>query len=112
MTDTFASFSGRGFAGTRNAKPDLAAPAVNILSAAPGGGYSIRSGTSMAAPFVTGASALLMEYGIIQGQDPFLYGEKIKALLQKGTSPLPAFSAYPNTSIGWGVLCLRDSLPE
>lgn len=112
MTDTFASFSGRGFAGTRNAKPDLAAPAVNILSAAPGGGYSIRSGTSMAAPFVTGASALLMEYGIIQGQDPFLYGEKIKALLQKGTRPLPAFSAYPNTSIGWGVLCLRDSLPE
>ena len=111
-TDTFAPFSGRGFVNTQAAKPDLAAPAVNILSTAPGGGYSIRSGTSMAAPFVTGAALLLMEYGIVTGKDPFLYGEKIKALLQKGARPLPAFSEYPNASVGWGALCLRDSLPD
>lgn len=110
-TDTFASFSGRGFTNSQAAKPDLTAPAVNILSTAPGGGYSIRSGTSMAAPFVAGASALLMQYGIVLGNDPFLYGEKIKALLQKGARPLPAFSQYPNASIGWGALCVRDSLP-
>lgn len=110
-TDTFAPFSGRGFANAQAAKPDLSAPAVNILSTAPGGGYSIRSGTSMAAPFVTGASLLLMEYGLIMGNDPFLYGEKVKALLQKGARPLPAFSEYPNASIGWGALCLRNSLP-
>lgn len=110
-TDTFASFSGRGFTNGQAAKPDLTAPAVNILSTAPGGGYSIRSGTSMAAPFVAGASALLMQYGIVLGNDPFLYGEKIKALLQKGARPLPAFSQYPNASIGWGALCVRDSLP-
>lgn len=112
-TDTFASFSGRGFLrGPVSDKPDLTAPAVNILSTAPGGGYSIKSGTSMAAPFVSGAASLLMEYGIIQGRDLFLYGEKIKALLQKGARPLPAFSEYPNPSVGWGALCLKDSLPE
>lgn len=110
-TDTFASFSGRGYADGLNAKPDLTAPAVNILSTAPGGGYNIRTGTSMAAPFVTGASALLMEYGIVNKNDPFLYGEKIKALLQKGARPLPAFGEYPNASIGWGALCVRDSIP-
>lgn len=110
-TDTFASFSGRGYTNEQNAKPDLTAPAVNILSTAPGGGYNIRTGTSMAAPFVAGASALLMEYGIVQGNDPFLYGEKIKALLQKGARPLPAFTTYPNASIGWGALCVRDSIP-
>ena len=112
-TDTFASFSGRGFLrGPVSDKPDLTAPAVNILSTAPGGGYSIKSGTSMAAPFVSGAASLLMEYGIVQGRDLFLYGEKIKALLQKGARPLPAFSEYPNPSVGWGTLCLKDSLPE
>lgn len=111
-TDTFASFSGRGFLrGPVSDKPDLTAPAVNILSTAPGGGYSIKNGTSMAAPFVSGAASLLMEYGIVQGRDLFLYGEKIKALLQKGARPLPAFSEYPNPSVGWGALCLKNSLP-
>lgn len=109
-TDVFASFSGRGFSNSRNTKPDLTAPAVNILSTAPGGGYSIRTGTSMAAPFVTGAASLLMEYGIVLGRDLFLYGEKIKALLWKGARPLPAFTDYPNASVGWGALCFKDSL--
>lgn len=109
-TDVFAPFSGRGFSDQRETKPDLTAPAVNILSTAPGGGYSIRTGTSMAAPFVTGACALLMQYGIVDQRDPFLYGEKVKAMLQKGARPLPAFSEYPNEDVGWGALCVRESL--
>lgn len=111
-TDVFAPFSGRGFSDQRATKPDLAAPAVNILSAAPGGGYSIRTGTSMAAPFVTGACALLMQYGIVDRRDPFLYGEKVKAMLQKGARPLPAFTEYPNEDVGWGALCVAQSFPE
>ena len=105
--DVFAPFSGQGFSNNRNTKPDLCAPAVNILSAAPGDGYTIRTGTSMAAPFVTGAAALLMQYGIVNGNDPFLYGEKVKAYLWKSARPLPAFSEYPNEKAGWGALCLK-----
>ena len=108
-----APFSGRGFTRqTRQIKPDLAAPGVDILSAAPGGGYDRRSGTSMATPFVTGSAALLMQWGIVEGNDPFLYGEKLKAYLIKGAKPLPLLTEYPNPLIGWGTLCLRDSLPE
>lgn len=110
--DIFAPFSGQGFSNNMNTKPDLCAPAVNILSTAPGGGYTIRTGTSMAAPFVTGAAALLMQYGIVNGNDPFLYGEKVKAYLWKSAKPLPAFSEYPNEKIGWGRLCLKNSLPS
>ncbi len=110
-TGSFASFSGQGAPYGIAKKPDIAAPGVNIISCSPGGGYTAKSGTSMACPFVTGSAALLMQYGIVQGRDPFLFGEKIKAYLAKGAKPLAAYREYPNENIGWGALCLRDSLP-
>lgn len=110
--DRLAEFSGRGYTRqTNQVKPDLAAPGVDINSASPGGGYAVRSGTSMATPFVTGSAALLMQWGIVNGNDPYLYGEKVKAYLLKGARHLPILPEYPNPQIGWGVLCLRDSLP-
>ncbi len=106
-----ASFSGRGYTReTLQIKPDLAAPGVEITSCAPGGGYTARSGTSMATPFVSGSAALLMEWGIVRGNDPYLYGEKMKAYLIRGARHLPILSEYPNPQLGWGTLCLRDSL--
>ena len=109
--DGVAFFSGRGFTRTNEIKPDLVAPGVNILSANTGGGYSMRSGTSMATPFVAGSVALLMEYGIIDGNDPYLYGEKVKAYLLRGANKLPVMEQYPNPILGYGTLCLKDSLP-
>ena len=60
---------------------------------------------------VTGAAALLMEWGIVNGNDPYLYGEKVKAYLRRGARPLPGFDVYPNPQVGWGALCVRESLP-
>lgn len=120
-TDSYAAFSGRGYANDLSQsgigaiytqKPDLVAPGVNITSAAPGGGYAVRSGTSMATPFVTGAAALLMQWGILEGNDPYLYGEKLKAALIRGTRTLPGFLEYPNSQVGWGALCVANSLPR
>lgn len=111
MQNTIAPFSGRGFTwNNQQVKPDLVAPGVNITSCAPGGGYVSKTGTSMAAPFVSGASALLMQWGIGEGSDVFLYGEKLKAFLINGATGLPGFSEYPNPQTGWGALCAYDSL--
>jgi len=111
FTDSYAPFSGRGFTRNLDIKPDLVAPGVDIMSCAPGGGYTMRSGTSMATPFVAGAAALLMEWGIVEGNDPFLYGEKMKAYLINGARPLRIESVYPNRTLGYGALCLERSLP-
>ena len=112
-TESFAAFSGQGAMCCQFlSKPDIAAPGVNIISCAPGGGYTSKTGTSMACPFVTGSVALLMQYGIVNGQDPFLFGQKVKAYLERGARPLVAYGKYPNPDIGWGTLCLRDSMPQ
>ena len=108
---SYADFSGRGYTRvTRETKPDLAAPGVNIQTTTPGGGYTGRTGTSFATPFVTGAAALLMEWGIVRGEDPFLYGEKVKAYLRRGARRMPGME-YPNEKLGYGMLCVADSIP-
>lgn len=106
-SDTLAAFSGRGFTwSTDFKKPDLVAPGVDIISCAAGGGYSSKTGTSMATPFVTGACALLMEWGIVRENNPYMYGERIKAALIQGTRRLPFMSTLPSPEAGWGALCL------
>lgn len=112
-TDAYADFSGRAFnvlpwAG----KPDLAAPGVDLQVPSAGGGYRTVSGTSFATPFVTGSAALLMEWGIVRGNDPFLFGNKVKAYLRKGARELPGFTQTPNFRVGYGALCVEDSLPK
>ncbi|MCC8137199.1 MAG: S8 family serine peptidase [Clostridiales bacterium] len=110
--DSFASFSGRGWPDTPYLnRPDLVAPGVDVTTTAVGGGYVSVSGTSFAAPFVTGAAALLMEWGILRGRDPYLYGEKVRACLHRGARQLPGFTQWPNNQVGYGALCVRDSLP-
>ncbi len=115
---TYAPFSGRGNppgqplpSGATVVKPDIVAPGVDIRTTAVGGGYTTVTGTSFAAPFATGAAAMLMQWGIINGNDPYLYGEKVRAYLRRGARPLPGFAQYPNSQVGYGTLCVRDSLP-
>lgn len=118
--EAYADFSGRGYplksmAGERvdqgSIKPDIAAPGVAINTIGPDNTFVQVSGTSFATPFVTGSAALLMEWGIVRGNDPYLYGEKVKAYLRRGARPLRGESVYPNERVGYGALCVAESLP-
>ena len=116
--DAYADFSGRGRQGgfsylaAEGNKPDLAAPGVGLLAVRAGGGTDSYTGTSFAAPMVTGSAALLLEWGIVKGKDSYLYGEKMKAYLRKGAKKIRGEQTYPNPKVGWGALCVSDSLPE
>lgn len=95
-----------------DSKPDLAAPGVDLLVPASEGSTQRVSGTSFATPLVSGAAALLMEWGIEKGNDPYLYGEKLKAYLRKGAKKLRGETDYPNERVGYGALCGSESLPK
>ncbi len=109
LINSISDFSGRGF--TRKyqmVKPDIVAPAYQIVTPNTSNGYSPQTGTSVAAPFVTGSCAVLMEWGIVRGNDPFMYGEKIKAYLRLGANRLDNLN-YPNREWGFGSLCLAGT---
>ena len=118
-TFAYADFSGRGEKINRenrlmfaDSKPDLAAPGVDLLVPASEGSTQRVSGTSFATPLVSGAAALLMEWGIEKGNDPYLYGEKLKAYLRKGAKKLRGETDYPNERVVYGHLCMQASLPK
>lgn len=116
-TGAYAAFSGRGSALTdvltAGIKPDILAPGVDISirrDTRQGVVYTSVTGTSYATPFVTGAAALLMQWGIVMGNDRFMYGEKLKAYLRSGARQLDGVTQTPNPVTGYGALCVEDSI--
>lgn len=110
--EAYADFSGRGYlyqeqVNSRTAdsfiKPDLVAPGVGVMAPDRNNGYAPVSGTSYATPFVTGAAALLMQWGIVEGNDPYLYGEKVKAYLRRGAKAIRGETDLPNARVGDNV---------
>ncbi|MEJ3747195.1 S8 family serine peptidase [Actinomycetes bacterium KLBMP 9797] len=79
--DVVANFSRRGPGPHGTLKPDITAPGVDIRAAAPGGGYATMSGTSMAAPHVAGAAAILSQ------RHPKWTGQQLKAALMAAAQP-------------------------
>jgi membrane-anchored mycosin MYCP len=75
----------------------LAAPGVDVIGPGPGGsGHWAGSGTSFAAPFVTGTAALVRAY------HPELSAVQVAERL-KATATAPA-AVLPDPALGWGVV--------
>jgi len=113
--DNVSGFSSRGPADHTNLlKPDISAPGQGIRSSLRGGGYGSMSGTSMAAPHVSGLVALLLS------ARPYLTGqvEEIESLIEQNALPLTTLencggvpgSQIPNNTYGWGRIDALDTI--
>lgn len=86
-------------------KPDFVAPGVNVRGVYPAG-YGTMNGTSVASAIASGASALLMQWGIVNKNDISMSTYQIRAYLIRGcirSETIP----YPNQQWGYGILNLR-----
>ena len=90
-----AAFSSRGPSPWGDLKPEVAAPGVQVVSAFPGGGWASGTGTSMAAPHVTGLAALLRQ------ALPTISADRLAGLIQETARPLG--EEIPNNDTGWGL---------
>lgn len=84
-------------------KINVAAGGVNALTVAPGNKTATVNGTSVSAAILAGACAMLFEWGIVNGNYPYMYSQSIKTFLARGTSKRIG-DIYPNQQWGYGIL--------
>ena len=89
-------------------KPDIASPGVNMLGPKVGGGYTTKSGSSIAAALTAGAAAQFLTWGITENNQPELKNSDIKGYLIRGATR-SSDSLYPNNSFGFGTLQVYNS---
>ncbi|MDR3594898.1 S8 family peptidase [Clostridium sp.] len=93
--------SGKGFNTNNLINPDIATIGVNILTTKVSGGVTTFSGSSAATAIVAGACALLLQWGIVDGNDRTMYSKKIRSYLMYGANRNQT-TKYPNREIGYG----------
>lgn len=102
-----ALFSSRGLTADGRQKPELVAPGVRIRAARslPLGGwdrqprFTVKSGTSMASPWVAGTMALML-----QAAGRPLTNEELRALLIGSLDRVPGGAGHSHTRLGYGYL--------
>ena len=107
VNETIADFSSRGpVMDNWMVKPDVVAPGVNIVSTVPGGYYASMQGTSMSAPHVAGAAALILE------AHPDWSVEFVKASLMNTAERLtdPDGNVYPHNAQGAGSVRVLQAI--
>lgn len=99
----------RGYSLSGRIKPDLAAPGVNILGASVSGRRLTRmSGTSVSAAHLAGAAAILLNWGVLNANYPYLNTPVLKSIFVRGAQRNPALT-YPNREFGYGTLDLYEA---
>ncbi|MDQ5871837.1 MAG: S8 family serine peptidase, partial [Acidobacteriota bacterium] len=117
LADTIASFSSRGPVtadGSNRVKPDVVAPGVSVRSSVPPATYARFSGTSMAAPHVSGAVALLWSAvpslaGRVPETEEVLRSTAVRLFSDQVCGGIPG-SAIPNPVFGWGRIDVAAAL--
>lgn len=107
---TMSSFSSWGPTDDGRIKPDVVADGVSITSTDVGNDYSVKSGTSMAAPAVSGAIALLVEDYRSTHNDSNMLPSTIRGLLIHTADDTN--NTGPDYTTGWGIINITRGLDK
>ena len=91
----------RGFMPDGNVVPQVAAPGVQIRVPQLNGLYGLASGTSLSAAQTAGAAALLFEWAVVRGNQPYFTGSSVKNYITRGAKREDRLT-YPNRDWGFG----------
>lgn len=109
ITNTSVSSSGKGFNTNGFINPDIITAGINISTVSkPNSPISTASGSSAATAIIAGVCTLILQWGIIYGNDTTMNSTKIKSLLIYGAQRDPSID-YPNETEGYGRLDLFKS---
>ncbi|WP_017415016.1 S8 family peptidase [Clostridium tunisiense] len=103
QTNTILPQSGRGFSRDGRVKPSVTNPAVNVLTTGLNDTLQVVSGMAVAGAILTGIGALIMEWGVVQGNDINMYPQKPRNFIIGATTKQEKL-AYPNPEWGYGVV--------
>lgn len=95
--------AGKGYSRTGEIKPDIAAPGVDVLGPTLQKGFKNFSGTSVAAAYTAGVTAIILQWAIVNGNYPGVDAVEIKKFLIRGAVRNPKIP-YPNRDWGYGIL--------
>jgi subtilisin family serine protease len=95
--------SSRGFTRNNTVKPELAAPGVNYVAPNLNKEFVSYTGTGVAAAHAAGIVAMILEWGIVRGNQPGLDTVEIKNYLFRSAKRNPN-TAYPNRDWGYGII--------
>lgn len=105
--DTLYDQASRGYSRTGVINPILAAPGVNMVVPTLSKGFTTASGTSLAAAYTAGISAIMLEWGIVRGFYPIMDTTVIKKYLIRGARRSKSLQ-YPNRDWGYGIIDLYN----
>ena len=97
------TYSGLSFRQEYINKIDFAAGGVNTMTVVLNNSTQIINGTSLSAAIGAGACVLLFQWGIVQGNYPYMYSQSIKTFLRRGVNKRGK-DIYPNPQWGYGII--------
>ncbi len=105
--NTLYYYASKGNTITNMPKPDITAPGVNVLSPYLNNQFIRVTGTSVSSSYIAGVLALLLEWGITNGNFPQMSNALLKKIITQSATRRPNES-YPNPDWGYGVVDINQ----
>lgn len=107
-TNAFYPSSGRGFTRDNRVKPELVAPSVNVFGPGLRHNYVRKTGTSVGAALTAGCCAQILQWGVVEGNEPYMKTNYIKSYFIRGADRNREVT-YPSTEWGYGEINVFES---